>query len=69
MTTNEEKIQGSLARIKGKQNKEDEKIVLSKVDLSKAEDIKVKEGAEVDLTKSKGKLPDTIDFSKLNRER
>ena len=69
MSTNEEKIQGSLARIKGKQNKENEKIVLYKFDLSKAEDIKVKEGAVVDLTKVKGKLPDNIDFSKLNRER
>ena len=66
MSTNEEKIQGSLARIRASKT-ETKEVTLEPCDLSKAEDIKVKEGAEVDLTK--GKLPDLIDFSNLNSER
>ena len=53
-----------------KENKSKEsEIHLPEVDLSEFKDVKFEEGVEVDLTKVKGKLPDNIDFSKLNRER
>ena len=52
-----------------KTNKYKRKIDLPECDLSEFKDVKFEEGAEVDLTKVKGKLPEMIDFSELNRER
>ena len=59
MSTNEEKIQESLARIEELKKKK-----LVKADFSDAKELKIDEDAVVPL---KGKLPKPVDFSKCSK--
>ena len=59
MSTKEEKIQESLAKIKAKK-----KIKLAKADFSDAKELKIDKEADVPL---KGKLPKPVDFSKRSK--
>ena len=64
MSTEEEKKAKSLEsleRIRASKTKTKE-VTLEPCDLSKTKDVKIKEGAKVDLTKAKGKLPDPVEF-------
>ena len=64
MSTEEEKKEKclkSLEKIRAAKGKTEE-VTLEPCDLSKAKELKFKEGTKGDLTKAKGKLPDSVDF-------
>ena len=76
MSTNEEKVQESLARIREKKN--NEKIILPEVDLSEFKELKFKEdntatelpkypSEKEEAVSVKGKLPKSVDFSKCSK--
>ena len=67
MSTNEEKIQESLAKIKAKKNNENEKIVLPKVDLSGIEKVNIFDKKEKTENEEPVGLARKADFSEVER--